>query len=141
MKASLELNVADGAAFTATSGTGHSVVIDGSEELGGKNLGARPMEMVLMGMGGCMGMDVIHILRKSRQDLQGLKLELDSVRADEQPRVFTKVHIHIIVEGRGIRESAVARAIELSAEKYCSATRMIAMTAEITYDFKIVEVD
>jgi len=137
MKSTVKLT--SGAAFDATSDTGHTVVIDGSEAIGGRNLGARPMEMVLMGTGGCMGMNMIQILAKSRQEMTGLTIELDAERAPVQPAVFTKLHMHLVVEGKSLRESAVARALELSAEKYCSASAMFAKTAEITHSFEIVE--
>ncbi len=137
MKSTIKLT--SGAAFNATSESGHTVVIDGSADIGGRDLGARPMEMVLMGTGGCMGMNMINILAKSRQEMTGLTIELDAERAPEQPAVFTKVHMHLIVEGRSLRESAVARAIELAADKYCSASVMIGKTAKITHDFEIVE--
>jgi len=137
MKAELDFN--GGAAFNATAGSGHSMVLDGSPDIGGQDLGARPMEMVLIGMGGCMGMDIVHILGKSRQKMTGLKITLDAERAPEPPAVFTRVHLHLVVSGEDLRESAVERAIELSAEKYCSATIMIGKTAEITHSFEIVE--
>lgn len=136
MKSTVKLT--SGAAFDATSGSGHTIVIDGSSDIGGKNLGARPMEVVLMGTGGCMGMNMISILAKSRQEMTGLTIELEVERAPEPPAVFTKVHMHLIVEGNDLRESSVSRALELSADKYCSASMMLAQTAEITHSFEIV---
>lgn len=124
--------------FIAESGSGHAVVIDGAPESGGRNLGVRPMEMVLMGMGGCTAFDVIHILRKGRQVVTDCVAEIDSERATEDPKVFTKIHIHFVVKGRGLTEQAVSRAINLSAEKYCSASIMLGKTAVITHDFEII---
>lgn len=139
MKSTIKLT--SGAAFEATSDSGHKIVIDGSADIGGRNLGARPMEVVLMGVGGCMGMNMVSILAKSRQEMTGLTFELTAERADEAPKVFTKVNMHLVVEGKNLKESAVARALQLSAEKYCSASMMIGKTAEITHSFEIVEAD
>jgi putative redox protein len=124
--------------FTAATDSGHSIVMDGSPEAGGQNAGARPMEMLLIGMGGCTGIDVVMILKKSRVDLRSLKIKLDAERAERPPMVFTKIHVHFIVEGEGLKPELVERAIKLSAEKYCSASIMLGQTAEITHDFEIV---
>jgi len=124
--------------FVAESGSGHALVVDGSPDAGGRNLGVRPMELVLMGMGACTAFDVVHILRKQRQQISDCVAELDSERATEDPKVFTKIHIHFVVKGRGLTEIAVSRAINLSAEKYCSASIMLGKTATITHDFEIV---
>jgi putative redox protein len=125
--------------FVAQSGTGHSVVMDGAPEDGGQNLGVRPMEMLLMGLGGCTAFDVVLILRRGRQDVTDCVVELEAERAPEPPKVFTRIHVHFIVTGRDLAEKHVKRAVELSAEKYCSASLMLAKTAEITHDYEIVE--
>lgn len=126
--------------FVGESGSGHAVVMDGAPEGGGRNLGFRPMELVLLGTGGCTAYDVVTILRKQRQDIVDVAAEMSAERAETDPKVFTKIHIHFVVKGRGLKEAQVARAIELSAEKYCSASIMLKETAEITHDFEIVEV-
>ncbi len=131
----------DGALMLGESGSGHAVVMDGPEEHGGRNLGVRPMEMLLLGMGGCAEFDVIHILRKSRQDVRFCEIELQAERADAEPRVFTRIHAHFRVGGRGLTEKAVERAVRLSAEKYCSASIMLGETAKISHDFELVEMD
>ncbi len=130
----------DGAAMVAESGSGHALVMDGPPEHGGRNLGVRPMEMLLLGMGGCTEFDVLHILRKARQDVVGCELLLEAQRAEVEPKVFTRIHAHFIVSGRNLSEKRVAKAIDLSAEKYCSASIMLGATAEITHDFEIVDV-
>ncbi|GLR11307.1 MULTISPECIES: OsmC family protein [Chitinimonas] len=126
--------------FLAQSESGHSVLMDGAPAAGGKNLGFRPMEMVLMGTGGCTAFDVITILKKSRADVVDCEVELQAERADTEPKVFTRIHMHFIVKGRALKADQVKRAIDLSAEKYCSASIMLGKTAEITHDFEIVEV-
>ena len=137
MKARVQL--VEGMTFVAESGSGHAVVVDAAPDVGGRNLGARPMELVLMGTGACSAIDVVHILRKSRQAVTGCVVELDSERAAEDPKVFTRIHFHFIVTGRALSESHVERAIKLSKEKYCSATAMLAKTAAITTDYEIRE--
>lgn len=137
MKARVRL--VDGMTFVAESGSGHAIVIDAAPEVGGMDLGSRPMEVVLMGTGACSAIDVVHILRKSRQLVEGCVVELDSERAVEDPKVFTRIHFHFIVTGKGIAAAQVERAIKLSKEKYCSASAMLAKTAEITSDFEIRE--
>jgi putative redox protein len=119
------------------SGSGHGVVMDGPPEHGGRNLGVRPMEMLLLGMGGCTEFDVLSILRKSRQRVSSCVVELEAERAQQDPKVFTRIHAHFIVTGRGLSEKHVARAISLSAEKYCSASLMLGKSAEITHDYEI----
>jgi putative redox protein len=126
--------------FMAESGSGHAVVMDGSPDIGGKNLGPRPMEMLLMGAGGCTSVDVIMILRKSRQDVVDCEVEIDAERAEDHPKVFTRIHMHFTVSGRNLKPEVVDRAIKLSAEKYCSASIILGKTAEMTHDFEIVEV-
>ncbi len=113
--------------------------MDASPEVGGRDLGARPMEMVLMGAGGCSAIDVVHILRKARQPFVDCVVELEAERAPEDPKVFTRIHMHYIVTGRGLNPAQVERAIKLSKEKYCSATIMLAKTAEVTSDYEIRE--
>ena len=130
----------EGVSFAGQSGSGHSVVMDGAPEAGGRNLGVRPMEMLLLGLGGCTVFDVISILRKARQAVADCVVELEAERAESVPKVFTRIHAHFIVTGRDLEPAKVARAIELSAEKYCSASAMLGRSAEITHDFEIVEV-
>ena len=122
------------------SGSGHAVVMDGPPDHGGRNLGVRPMEMLLIGMGGCTQFDVLMILRKARQAVSDCVVELEAERATEDPKVFTRIHAHFIVSGRNLSERHVARAIELSAEKYCSASIMLGATAEVTHDYEIRDV-
>ncbi|MEX2516659.1 MAG: OsmC family protein [Gammaproteobacteria bacterium] len=129
---------AGGAAFIGESGSGHRVVMDGPPDGGGRNLGPRPMEMLLLGMGGCTVYDVVSILKKSRQPVTDCKVELSAERAGTDPKVYTKIHAHFIVSGDGLDEKAVARAIALSADKYCSASIMLGKTATITHDYEIV---
>lgn len=125
--------------FVASSGSGHALVIDGAPDIGGHNLGPRPMELVLMGTGGCTAIDVVHILTKGRHPVSGCTLELRAERAEQDPKVFTRIHFHFIVAGKGLKPEAVERAIKLSAEKYCSASIMLGKTAEITQDFELVD--
>jgi putative redox protein len=127
------------ATFVGESGSGHAVVMDGPPEHGGRNLGVRPMEMLLLGMGGCAAFDVVHILKKSRQPVTDCEAELEAERAGEDPKVFTAIHVHFIVTGRGLSEKHVARAVELSADKYCSASIMLGKTAQISHDYEIRE--
>jgi putative redox protein len=131
------IQLVEGMTFVAESGSGHAIVIDASPDVGGRNLGARPMEVVLMGTGACSAIDVVHILRKARQAITGCVVEMDSERAPEDPKVFTRIHFHYVVTGRGLAPAQVERAIKLSKDKYCSATAMMARTAEITFDFEI----
>jgi len=125
--------------FIAESGTGHAVVMDGPEDHGGRNMGPRPMEMLLMGLGGCTAFDVLHILKKARQPVQDCVVELTAERADEIPAVFTRIHAHFIVTGKGLKDKQVERAVDLSAEKYCSASIMLAKTADITHDYEVID--
>ena len=127
------------ASFSAQSESGHTLIMDGPPDHGGRNLGPRPMEMVLMGMGGCTAFDVVHILRKGRQDITDCEAQIDAERAAEDPKVFTRIHIHFVISGRRLSPAQVERAIKLSAEKYCSASIMLGKTAAITHDFDIVE--
>lgn len=128
-----------GMSFVAETGSGHAVVMDGAPDAGGRNLGPRPMEMLLAGTGGCTAFDVVLILKKGRHAVSGCEVSLQAERAESDPKVFTKVHFHYKVRGRQLKPEIVARAIELSKDKYCSASIMVGKTAEITYDFEIVE--
>jgi len=129
------------ATFLGESGSGHAIVMDGPPDHGGRNLGARPMEMLLLGMGGCTMFDVMMILTKARQDVRDCIVELEAERAEEEPKVFTKIHAHFRVIGKDLKEARIKRAIELSAEKYCSASIMLGAMAEITHDYEIEEVE
>ena len=130
------------AKFIAETESGHQLVMDGPPDHGGKNQGARPMEVVLSGMGGCSAFDVVHILKKSRQDVVGCVAEIEAERADEVPSVFTKIHIHFVVSGRNLRENQVANAVKLSAAKYCSASIMLSRGGvEITHSHSIEAID
>ncbi|HEX9390612.1 MAG TPA: OsmC family protein [Usitatibacteraceae bacterium] len=126
-------------AFVGETESGHALVMDGSPDAGGRNLGPRPMETVLIGTGACSAFDVIHILKKGREPVSDCVVELSADRAGTDPKVFTRIHFHFVVTGKGLDPGKVSRAISLSAEKYCSASAMLAKTAEITHDFKIIE--
>ena len=129
-------------AFEAKSESGHSVVMDGFAEYGGENRGPRPMELILMGLGGCASFDIVTILKKSRQDVTDVVCQLKAERADSIPAVFTKIHLHFVVTGKAVKAKQVEKAVELSAEKYCSASKMLSDGGvEITHDFEIVEAD
>jgi len=125
--------------FVGESGSGHAVVMDGAPEHGGRDLGVRPMEMLLLGLGSCTAFDVVMILKKSRQDIVDCEVTIDSDRAEEVPKVFTRIHIHFIVSGINLDQGKVDKAVNLSAEKYCSASKMLGKTAKITHDFEIIE--
>lgn len=135
----------DNMSFVGESGSGHSIVMDGAPESGGRNLAARPMEMVLMGMGGCTAFDVVMILKKARQPIVDCIVELSAERSDEIPKVFTKIHVHYIIKGpaqgaaKGLSEKQVEKAVNLTAEKYCSVSIMLAATAAVTHDFEIID--
>jgi putative redox protein len=139
MEASVSWTGTSGMSFLAETGSGHAVLMDGAPDGGGRNLAARPMEMVLLGTGGCTAYDVVLILRRGKQDIRGCEVKLKAERADTEPKVFTKIHFHFIVRGRGLKENAVERAIKLSHEKYCSASIMLAKTAELTHSFEIID--
>ncbi|MCZ6470343.1 MAG: OsmC family protein [Gammaproteobacteria bacterium] len=125
--------------FVGESASGHAVVMDAAPESGGRNMGVRPMEMLLLGLGGCTAFDVVMILKKSRQDIVDCEVTIDSDRAQEVPKVFTRIHIHFIVSGKKLDAVKVDKAVNLSADKYCSASKMLSATADITHDFEIVE--
>ena len=128
-----------GMSFVAETGSNHLVAMDGAPDGGGRNLAPRPMEMVLLGTGGCTAYDVVVILKKSGQDVTGCEVRLTAQRAATDPKVFTKVHAHFVVRGRALKRNLVEQAIRLSHEKYCSATAMLVKTAEVTRDFEIIE--
>ncbi len=128
-----------GMTFLAETASNHVVAMDGAPEGGGRNLAPRPMEMVLAGTGGCTAYDVVLILKKSGQEITGCEVKLTSERAETDPKVFTKIHMHFVVRGRGLKRNLVEHAIRLSHEKYCSASIMLGKTAEITRDFEIIE--
>lgn len=131
----------DGAQFIGESGSGHSIVMDGPEDHGGRNMGVRPMEMLLLGLGGCSNFDVIGMLKKSRQKVTDCRVDISAERAEGVPSPFTKIHLHFVVTGSGLKEAQVRRAVELSATKYCSASIMLeAAGVEITHDWEICEI-
>lgn len=136
MKATIELQ--QKVCFKGTAGSGNAILMDGPPDHGGENNGPRPMELLLLGMGGCASFDVVHILRKRRLEVDDCICEIEAERAKEEPKVFTKIHLHFKVSGDGVTEKAVARAVELSAEKYCSASIMLGKTADVTHSFEIV---
>ena len=125
--------------FMGETESGHAVIMDASPDVGGRNLGMRPMEMLLVGMGGCSSIDVVTILKKSRQPITDCVAEITAERADEIPKVFTKIHVHFLVTGKGLNPVQVERAVNLSAEKYCSASIMLGKAAQMSHDFEIVE--
>lgn len=125
--------------FIGESETGHAVVLDGAPDAGGCNLGMRPMEMLLIAMGACTSFDVVTILKKSRQAISDCVAEIEAERADEVPKVFTRIHVHFVVTGKSLNPVQVERAVKLSAEKYCSASIMLGKTAIVTHDFEIID--
>jgi putative redox protein len=129
----------ENASFLGQTESGHSLVMDGPPEAGGQNMGPRPMETVLLGTGACSAFDVVYILRRARQPILSCEVELEAERAKEDPKVFTRIHFHFIVSGRKLNSAQVERAIKLSAEKYCSASIMLAKTAAITHDYRLIE--
>src|SRR5690606_16093451 len=129
-------------AFKAKTQSGHTIIMDGSDEYGGENRGPRPMELLLTGLGGCASFDIVNNLKKARQDINDVRCELKAERADTIPAVFTKIHLHFVVTGKAIKEKQVAKAVELSAEKYCSASKMLSDGGvEITHDYEIIEAE
>ena len=129
----------DGMLMVGKSGSGHAVVMDGPPEIGGENLGVRPMEMLLLGMTGCTVIDVISTLKKMREDVVDCQTQVSADRSEEYPKVFTNIHVHFVLRGKQLNPSKVDKAIKLSAEKYCSASIMIGKTAIITHDYEIIE--
>ena len=139
MEVKVSWNGPSGMSFRAQTGTGHMVAMDGAPEAGGHNLAPRPMEMLLVGTGGCSAFDVVLILQRGRENVLGCDVTLQAERADTDPKVFTKINFHFVITGRGLKPAAVERAVKLSHEKYCSASIMMAKTAEMTTSFEIVE--
>jgi putative redox protein len=139
MEVKVSWNGPSGMSFRAQTGSGHMVTMDGAPDGGGHNLAPRPMEMVLLGTGGCTAYDVVLILKRGREDVRGCDVTLKAERAETDPKVFTNIHFHFTVTGTGLRENIVERAVSLSHDKYCSASIMLAKTAEITHSFEIVE--
>ena len=135
----LSVNWVDGMLMVGKSHSGHSITMDGPTEIGGENLGVRPMEMLLLGVAGCTMIDVVTTLKKMRQDLSHCETKLSAQRANDHPKVFTNIHIHFIVKGKNLDSKKVDKAITLSAEKYCSASIMLGKTAKITHDFEVLE--
>ncbi len=129
----------EGMSFIAETGSGHLVAMDGAPEAGGRNLAPRPMELLLAGTGGCTAFDIVMILKRGRQDVAGCEVKLTAERAETDPKVFTRINMHFIVTGKGLKADAVERAVKLSAEKYCSASIMLGKTAAITHTAEIVE--
>lgn len=131
----------DGMMFVGESGSGHTVVMDGPPDHGGRNIGIRPMEMLLIGVGGCSSFDVVQILQKGRNDIVKCEAQLSAERVDAVPSVFSKIHLHFVISGKNLKPETVERAVKLSAEKYCSASIMLGKAGvEITHDFEIIEV-
>ena len=131
----------DGTMFVGESGSGHTVVMDGPPDHGGRNMGIRPMEMLLLGVGGCSSFDVVQILQKGRNDIVKCEAQLSAERVDAVPSVFSKIHLHFVISGKNLKPETVERAVKLSAEKYCSASIMLGKAGvEITHDFEIIEV-
>ncbi|MFC5458632.1 OsmC family protein [Massilia niabensis] len=139
MEVKVSWNGPSGMSFRAETGTGHMVAMDGAPEAGGHNLAPRPMEMLLVGTGGCTAFDVVLILQRGRENVLGCDVTLQAERAETDPKVFTKINFHFVISGRNLKPAAVERAVKLSHEKYCSASIMMAKTAEMTYSFEIVE--
>ena len=135
----LSVNWVDGMLMVGKSHSGHSITMDGPTEIGGENLGVRPMEMLLFGVAGCTMIDVVTTLKKMRQDLSHCETKISAERANEHPKVFTDIHIHFIVKGKNLDSKKVDKAITLSAKKYCSASIMLGKTAKITHDFEVIE--
>ena len=135
----LSVNWVDGMLMVGKSYSGHSITMDGPIEIGGENLGIRPMEMLLLGVAGCTMIDVVTTLKKMRQDMARCEIKISAERANEHPKVFTDIHIHFIIKGKDIDPKKVDKAISLSAEKYCSASIMLGKTANITHDFEVSE--
>ena len=136
-----EVNWKGGVAFDARSGSGHEIVIDGPPEHGGENQGARPMEFLLLGLAGCSGFDVIHILKKARQNVTDFSVSVSAERSESIPKIFEKIHLHYTVKGVNISEQAVTRAVQLSEDKYCSASVMLGKTAKLSHEITIVNTE
>ena len=131
----------DHMSFVGESGSGHSVVMDGAPEVGGRNLGVRPMEMLLLGLGGCAAFDVVSILQKSRQNVVDCEVLIESERSEDIPKVFTRINMLFVVSGRNLKDAKVEKAVSLSADKYCSASEMLGKTAKITHEYKVLTIE
>ena len=131
----------DHMSFVGESGSGHSVVMDGAPEAGGRNLGVRPMEMLLLGLGGCAAFDVVSILQKSRQDVVDCEVLIESERSEGIPKVFTRINMVFVVSGRNLKDAKVEKAVSLSADKYCSASEMLGKMAKITHEYKVLTIE
>ncbi len=129
----------DGLQFVGEAASGHAIVMDGDKEVGGRNTGARPMELLLIGLGGCSGMDVVSILKKKKQEINGVEIKVKGEKAENYPKKFTDIDIEFIVRGRNVSEDAVKRAVELSMEKYCSVKATLEGSAKVTWSYKIIE--
>ena len=140
MATTAKISWVDGALFVAEGGSGHTITMDGAPDVGGRNLASRPMEIVLIGMGGCTAIDVVSMLKKQRQDIEGIEVSLVAERAEEHPKVFNQVKLVYTVRGRNLNKALVERAVALSDEKYCSATAMVRKSAEIAHEIVLVEV-
>jgi putative redox protein len=140
MSTNAKISWVEGALFVAEGGSGHTITMDGAPDVGGRNLAPRPMEVVLMGMGGCTAIDVVAMLRKQRQDIEGVEVSLEAERAGDHPKVFTSVKLVYTVRGRKLNRALIERAVGLSDEKYCSATAMIRKSARVTHEIVVVEI-
>jgi putative redox protein len=129
----------DHMSFVGESGSGHSVVMDGAPDVGGRNMGVRPMEMVLLGLGGCTSFDLVLILQRQRQAVADVQVEIEAERATKVPKIFTRIHVHYVVEGRGLDPKKVERAVKMTADKYCSVSIMLSASVEMSHDFEIIE--
>ena len=140
MSTTAKISWVDGALLVAESGSGHTITMDGAADIGGRNLASRPMEVLLMGMGGCTAIDVVSMLKKQRQDIEGVEVSLVAERADDHPKVYTSVKLVYTVRGRKLNKALVEQAVSLSDEKYCSATAMVKKTADVTHEIVLVEI-
>jgi putative redox protein len=138
-KSTAQVTWVEGMQFIGEAGSGHAIVLDGRESVGGKNTGLRPMELLLVGLAGCTAMDVVHILKRKRQRVSDVQVKVEAVRAEEHPKVYTQIKLEYVVRGRELSEKAVVDSIELSEGKYCSASAMLGKTAEISYTYQIVQ--
>ena len=139
MECTIHWTPSTGMGFVAETGSGHVLLMDGAPDGGGRNLAPRPMETVLAGTGGCTAYDVVLILKRGRHDVRGCQVKVQAERAQQDPKVFTKIHMHFVVSGRGLPNEAVKRAIDLSHERYCSASAMLGKTAVMTTSFELIE--
>ena len=140
MSTTAKISWVDGALFVAEGGSGHTITMDGAPDVGGRNLASRPMEVMLMGLGGCTAIDVVSMLKKQRQDIEGIDVSLVAERADDHPKVYTSVKLVYTVRGRNLNRAVIERAVSLSDEKYCSATAMFKKTAQVTHEIVVVDI-